>query len=213
MTELKIRLPKNAATDLKNLVAWIPKASIISEKPYVKMVKKKLLAEENVDEEASDANSSYLFIKKCQEVVRKISELNGKKLTIYPKGIATDYTFNFDAEGCCDMLDILLEECSEEIDNYLGDAQKPTGISIVLPFIGKILSDYIFSTQHSLHKQSLIEKLQEVYVGGNIQGYLSYNGRKRKNALNDLFKKAVDIANEKNNTPLNKQSIMVVKQK
>ena len=215
--ELKIRLPKDVATAVKNLLARIPDVVVVSETPYNKSEKSKYATEkttvEDDDFSSDDVSNTCKFVLKCKEVVLKIGELNGKELTICPKGNSLKYTFQFNVDSCCNMLDILLEECSEEIDNYLGDAQKPTGISIVLPFIGKILSDYIFSTQHSLHKQSLIEKLQEVYVGGNIQGYLSFDGRKRKNALNDLFKKAVDIANKKNNTPLNKQSIMVVKQK
>ena len=208
MIELIIRMPKDAATAVRNLVTLIPEVVVVSETPYNKSEKSKYATGETnvVDDDISsdDVSKMCQFISKCKEVVRKMGELNGKELTICPRGNSFKYTFQFDVDRCCDMLDILLDEYSDEIDIYLEGVQNPEGISIVLPFIGKILSDYIFSTQHSLHKKSLTEKLQEIYVGGKIQGYLSFDGRKRKNELNDLFKKVVDIVIKKNKTPLNK---------
>lgn len=206
--EFKIRLPKDVATAVKNMLVCIPEVVVVSETPYNKSEKSKYAMGKTtiVDDDFSsdDVSKTCKFVLKCKEVVRKIGELNGKELTIFPKGTPLKYTFQFNVDQCCNMLDKLLDECSDVIDIYLEGVQNPEGISIVLPFIGKILSDYIFSTQHSLYKVSLIEKLQEIYVNGNIQGYLSFNGRKRKNDLNDLFKKAVDIAIKTNEAPLNK---------
>ena len=205
--ELKIRLPKDVATAVKNLLACIPEVVVVSETPYNKSEKSKYATGKTtvVDDDFSsdDVSNTCKFVLKCKEVVLKIGELNGKELTICPKGNSLKYTFQFNVDSCCNMLDKLLDEYSDVIDIYLEGVQNPEGISIVLPFIGKILSDYIFSTQHSLHKKSLTEKLQEIYVDGSIQGYLSFDGRKRKNALNDLFKKAVDIAIQNNIRPLN----------
>jgi len=195
------------ATAVKNLLACIPEVVVVSETPYNKSEKSKYATGKTtvVDDDFSsdDVSNTCKFVLKCKEVVLKIGELNGKELTICPKGNSLKYTFQFNVDSCCNMLDKLLDECSDVIDIYLKGVQNPEGISIVLPFIGKILSDYIFSTQHSLHKKSLTEKLQEIYVDGSIQGYLSFDGRKRKNALNDLFKKAVDIAIQNNIRPLN----------
>lgn len=206
--ELKVLLPKEVAPAVKNLLVCIPEVVVVSETPYNKSEKSKYAMGGTtiVDDDFSsdDVSNTCKFVLKCKEVVQKIGELNGKELTICPKGISLKYTFQFNVDRCCNMLDKLLDECSDVIDIYLEGVQNPEGISIVLPFIGKILSDYIFSTQHSLYKVSLIEKLQEIYVNGNIQGYLSFNGRKRKNDLNDLFKKAVDIAIKTNEAPLNK---------
>lgn len=207
--EMTIRLPKEMAAAVRNLQAWISAMEIVSEKPCVKTVKKKPTIKEECttppenEIDSSEATKNYLFIERCKEVASKIGELNGKTLTINIKGKPITFVSQFDATACCKVLDELYENHERYIDDYLKGAQKPTGISIVLPFIGKIIGNYTFSSQQSIHKESLTEKLKEIYNSENIEGYLSYDGRKRRNDLNDLAMKVVEIALKKGHVHLN----------
>lgn len=210
MTEIVIRVPDELAAAVKAIKEWIPAMEIVCEKPCVnKTIKKQEVDEGNnkvlhsgVD--FSDVPQSHLFIEKSKEVARKIGELNGKKLTVNPKGKAIDFVAHFDAESCCGVLDELYENYESYIDDYLSGVQKPSGISIVLPFVGKILEYCIFSSQQSMHKENLTKKLREIYKdNASIVGYLSYDGRKRKKELKELAKKVVDIAIERGVAHLN----------
>lgn len=200
IVELEIRMPKDVATKVNNLLALIPAVEIVGMKPCVN----KTSSEEgnsnglHLERIPSDEPKNYQFIEKSKEVVRKIAELNGKRLTLKPKGKAIDFVVQFDAESCCDVLDELYENHEYYIDEYLSGVQKPSGISIVLPFVGKIIEFCIFSSEKSMHKESLTKKLQEIYKDStNIVGYLSYDGRKKKDELKELAKKVADIALEK----------------
>ena len=200
---LTIRLPQEAATAVINLVALIKDAKVLSVAAYKKSVKKNPKSTEqssgaSINEiDLSETTKRYQFIEKCKEVALKIGELNGEKLTTTPRGVSIDFNAEFDAKGCCDMLDTLYKEHTDNIEDYLEGVLKPTGISIVLPFMGKILTECLFSSEQSLHKANLIEKLGDIYPRGNIRGYLSFNGRKRKEKLNHLFNGSVDIMIEK----------------
>ena len=196
MIEFVIRVPDEVGTLVRGLKEWISAMEIVSETTCREVTK----VEVNTGTTSADSvllsgeSCISKFVGKCKDVARKIGELNGEKMTYTPKGKSIEYTFHFDAEGFCDMMDDLCKDYSEDIDDYLSKVQAPDGISIVLPFVGKILSDYIFSTQQSLHKSSLIDKLKEIYDSDYIEKYLSYDGRKRKQQLDDLFKLAVKIA-------------------
>jgi len=143
-----------------------------------------------------DRTPAEKFIGKCKEAGMKIGELNGARLTYRPRGLERTYTFRFDAEGFCRLMDTLYEECGEDIDYYLEGAQSPDGLSNVLPFVGMMLDEYSFSTPESLHKVNIVDKLQEIYSSSTVSKYLSNQGGKKRNQLLHLIKKAVDKAAE-----------------
>lgn len=203
-------MPNDVAATVRNLLALIPSVEIISEPTCTKSkmdlgTDVVLTGNNGNGADVEDASPIIEFIEKCKEVALKIGELNGEKISFRPKGKEIKYTFKFNAEGCCDLLEDIIsdDEGFDCIEDYLKGTQKPTGITTVLPFMGKILDQYLFSNQQSFHKTSVEEKLKEIYPEGSIVNYLSYNGRKRSEKLKQLYLRAVDIALKKGLTSLN----------
>lgn len=202
MIELKMYVADEHAATVRELLKLIPTIKIVSEtscvepKKDVKKVKENYEITSGAFRPSSKEEKRKLFIEKCKEVVNKIAELNGERMTVNIKGKLFDYVAQFDADNCRNVLDKLYENHESYIDNYLSSVQKPTGISIVLPFVGKIIDCYAFSSQQSIHKERLTEKLKEIYNKDTIEGYLSFDGRKRSSMLKDLMMKVVDIALE-----------------
>ncbi len=195
MTIISIKLPDQQVETFKNFIKLIPEVKIAKEYTCSELNEKKAEVKTKIGK-PSEKSPRRLFVEKCKEVGRKIGELNGQRLVYCPKGIITEYTFHFNDDGFCRLMDILNQECPDEIDAYLKNVQSPDGISIVLPFVGKILGDYIFSSQQGLHKSSLKTKLKDVYNSNNIVKFLSYDRRKDRDVLDDLFKTAVKMAAE-----------------
>ena len=210
MIEMKICVADEHSAAVREFLKLMPTIKIVSETSCVEPMndvqkgKGKSRAPSDAFSRASDVEKSYLFIGKCKEVVNKIAELNGKTMTVNIKGRLFDYVAQFDADNCCDVLDELYKNHKSYIDDYLSSVQKPTGISIVLPFVGKIIENYTFSSQQSIYKERLTEKLREIYNDSMIQGPLSYDGRKRKAELYDLVSKVIEIALEKGVAHLDK---------
>lgn len=198
----KIRVADEQAATVREFLKLVPTIKIVSETSSVEPmndvqnVKDKSKASSGALHPSSKEEKSSLFIQRCKEVVNKIAELNGKQMTVNIKGKPLDYVAQFDADNCCKVLDELYKNHKSYIEDYLRTVQKPTGASIVLPFVGKIIENYTFSSQQSLYKERLTEKLKEIYSDSTIQGLLSYHGGNRKDKLKDLAMKVVDIALE-----------------
>lgn len=207
--DMTIRMPKVLATTVRNFLALMPSVEIIGEtsctKPKKELGTDVIPKGTNGNGNEEDENPITQFIEKCKEVAQKIGELNGEEITFSPKGKEIKYTLHFDAKGCCELLDNLIgdDECFSYIEDYLHGSQKPTGISIVLPFMGKILNERLFCREQNLHKASLTEKLKEIYPEGSIINYLSFDGRNRRKELKQLYLRTVEIAIEKGLTSLN----------
>lgn len=92
--------------------------------------------------------SEQIWCERIKHIANNISQtLNNQTLTKNTRGIPGSYTFKFDSEGFCKMIDELYNNHKRKITDYLHNTNKPAGVTFVFPFLGEILNSNIFNNK------------------------------------------------------------------
>ncbi len=98
-----------------------------------------------------------IWCKRLKAIARKISKLlNNQLINTHARGIPGNYTFLFDSNGFCKMIDELYRNHHNYITAYLHETKKPIGVTFIFPFLGEILKSQIFNKKE-LQKRDLKE--------------------------------------------------------
>ncbi len=95
------------------------------------------------------------------------STLNETKISTNARGYSGCYTFSFYSEGFCNMMDELLRDYRSDITSYLHNTKKPTGVTLVLPFLGEIIREHIFNKKE-LQKTDLADIFKKIGYNGDV---------------------------------------------
>lgn len=81
------------------------------------------------------------FVNRVKDIVQKMATHNGRKIVTNTRSWQGDYVFFVDGERIARMMDGLRKSQEEKLNDFLRPYQKCDGVSVVAPFIGKILEN------------------------------------------------------------------------
>lgn len=143
------------------------------------------------------------FADACKAVANAMGELNGRELTIKPRGKELVYKFCFENEKFSTLMDDFVKEQFWDIEEMLADSQKPDGISLVASFMGIVLDEHLFNTKQSLHKSSLDTIFKSLYEDSTSAiARLSNRPKGIDHPANQLSSKFIEFVAEKEGSNL-----------
>lgn len=86
-----------------------------------------------------DLPPADVFVNMVKAIVKEAATQNGKTIPAKPRGQVGEYVFFVDGERIVKMMDDLRKNYEKKIVDFLQPYQKCDGVTVVAPFIGKLL--------------------------------------------------------------------------
>ena len=105
------------------------------------------------------------FVNMVKTIVRKAATKNGEKIVTNTRAWQGEYVFFVDGERIARMMDDLRKNYEKKIEEFLQPYQKCDGVTVVAPFIGKLLDIEELRSQ-DLQKSDLAFAFTPYYNNG-----------------------------------------------